>query len=332
MEAWTIFLLVVLTMSVWGLIAAVVWAVRNRDESKTEQMTVLQAEMKALREQVSENLGTVTRHVRVFGDVQRGIGEVTKATEQILAVGQNIAALQDILRAPKPRGGLGEIMLGNLLAQVLPCDCYCLQHAFDDGTRVDAAIYLADHVVPIDAKFPLENFQRMLDAGDDKARESLRRTFVRDVKRRVDETAKYIRPDAGTFEFAMMYIPAENIYYEVLSAEDLFNYALDRHVIPVSPNSFFAYLNVVVFGLRGPQIEENARLLLGQLSRMGKDFEDCQGAFRTLGTHIAHAHNKYNEVDSRLDHFGDRLSDIAAGAALPSAGDRAALPDTDANG
>jgi DNA recombination protein RmuC len=314
----TVILLVILIISVWGLIASVVWlALRSRSGTKSEQITALQTEMSALREQVGQNLGTVTQHVQVFGDVQKGIGEVTEATKQILALGQNIAALQDILRAPKPRGGLGEIMLGNLLAQVLPGDRYCLQHTFDDGTRVDAAIYLADHVVPIDAKFPLENFQRILDTGDDKEQESLRKAFVRDVKRRVDETAKYIRPDAGTFEFAMMYVPAENVYYEVLSSEDLFSYALDRHVIPVSPNSFFAYLNVVVFGLRGLEIEENARLLLGQLSRLDKDFGDCQETFGTLGRHITHAHSKYTEVDAKLGRFGGRLSDIAAGAVLP---------------
>jgi DNA recombination protein RmuC len=326
MDAVTVFLLVILIISVWGLIAAVIWlALRSRGGTKSEQITALQAEMAALREQVGQNLGTVTQHVRIFGDVQKGIGEVTKATEQILTLGQNIAALQDILRAPKPRGGLGEIMLGSLLEQVLPCGRYCMQHSFDDGTRVDAAIYLADHVVPIDAKFPLENFRRILDAADDKEREASHKAFAHDVKRRVDETAKYIRPDAGTFEFAMMYVPAENVYYEVLSDADLFEYALGRRVIPVSPNSFFAYLNVIVFGLRGLEIEENARELLGQLSRLEKDFGGCQESFDTLGTHITHAHNKFNDVHTQLGRFGDRLSGIAAGAAMPSPDEQTAL-------
>jgi len=311
------FLLIVLISSAWGLIAAVIWmGTRRRSGASGEQIAALQGEMRALRQQVGESLGTVTQQVRVFGDVQRGIGEVTEATKQILTLGQNIAALEDVLRAPTPRGGLGEMMLGNLLAQVLPSDRYGLQHAFPDGSRVDAAIYLADHIVPIDAKFPLENFQRMLDAPDARQRESLRKLFLRDVKRRVDETSKYIRPDRGTFEFAMMYVPAENVYYELLNSADLLAYALDRHVIPVSPNSFYAYLNVVVFGLRGLQIEENARVLLGQLSRLGTDFDACRQAFSTLGGHISHAHSKYNEVDAKLGKFGDRLADISAGAVL----------------
>jgi len=324
----TVFVLAVLIISVWGLIAAVIWRGMSSRSGTSSEVAALQAEMRALRQQVGENLGAVTQQVRVFGDVQRGIGEVTEATKQILVLGQNITALENILRAPKPRGGLGEVMLGNLLAQVLPSDCYGLQHAFADGTRVDAAIYLADHIVPIDAKFPLENFQRLLDATDDKERESYRRVFLRDVKRQVDETAQYVRPDEGTFEFAMMYIPAENVYYEVLNSEDLFSYALERHVVPASPNSFYAYLNVVVFGLRGLQIEDNARLLLGQLLRLGKDFGGCQEAFRTLGGHIMHAQSKYSEVDAKLGSFGERLSDIAAGAVLPATEDeRGLLPD-----
>jgi DNA recombination protein RmuC len=327
MEVLTIVLLVMLVILVGGLVAAVIWlGLQSRDQRGTDQIAALQAEMRAMREQVGQNLGTVTQQVAVFGSVQEGIGKVTEATTQILALGQDIASLQDILRAPKPRGGLGEIILCNLLAQVLPCERYQMQYSFADGARVDAVIFLADHVVPIDAKFPLENFQRVLDAEDDRERGSARRSFVRDVRRRVDETAKYIRPDAGTFEFAMMYVPAENVYYEVLTAKDLFEYALERHVIPVSPNSFFAYLNVVVFGLRGLEIEGKARLLLGQLSRLRKDFGDIHDAFGALGKHVVHAQSKYGEIDIKMGRFGEKLADVASGAALPGAGDQPALP------
>jgi len=326
MDTLTTLLLTVLILSVWGLIAAVVWlALRSRSGPQAEHMAILQAEMRAMREQVGQNLGTMTQQVAVFGSVQEGIGKVTEATNKILELGQDITALQNILRAPKPRGGLGEILLGNLLAQVLPGEHYRLQYTFDDGTRVDAAIFLADHIVPIDSKFPLENFQRILDAQDDKERTSARKVFIRDVRKRVDETAKYIRPDAGTFEFALMYVPAENVYYEILSAKDLFEYALEQHVIPVSPNSFFAYLNVIVFGLRGLDIEEKAHLLMGQLSRLKKDFGDVHDAYDTLGKHITNAQSKYNEVDVKLGRFGERLTDVATGAALPAGGAQPAL-------
>ena len=328
MEPLTTLLLIVLILSVWGLIAAIVWlALRSRSEGQPEHIAVLQAEMRALREQVGQNLGTMSQQVAVFGSVQEGIGQVNEATRQILAMGQDITALQSILSAPKPRGGLGEIMLGNLLAQVLPRERYRLQHTFGDGTRVDAAIFLADHVVPIDSKFPLENFRRMLDVQNDKERASARKAFIRDVKKRVDETSKYIQPDEGTFEFAMMYIPAENVYYEILTARNLFEYALERRVIPVSPNSFFAYLNVIVFGLRGLDIEEKAHLLMGQLSRLKKDFGDVHGAYDTLGKHITNAQSKYNEVDVKLGRFGEKLTDVATGGALPEGGGAPALPE-----
>ncbi|MBU0703761.1 MAG: DNA recombination protein RmuC [Chloroflexi bacterium] len=327
MDTLTTLLLAVLILSVWGLVAAVVWlALRSRGGPQPEHIAVLQAEMRALREQVGQNLGTMTQQVAVFGSVQEGIGKVTEATNKILELGQDITALQSILSAPKPRGGLGEILLGNLLAQVLPGERYCLQHTFGDGSRVDAAIFLADHVVPIDSKFPLENFQRILDAQDDKERASARRAFIHDARKRVDETAKYIQPDEGTFEFALMYIPAENVYYEILTAKDLFEYALEQHVIPVSPNSFFAYLNVIVFGLRGLDIEEKAHLLMGQLSRLKKDFGDVHGAYDTLGKHITNAQSKYNEVDVKLGRFGEKLTDVATGGALPSGGGAPALP------
>ncbi len=180
-------------------------------------------------------------------------------------------------------------------------------------------------MVPIDAKFPLENFQRMLESEDDKERESARKAFIRDVKQRVGETARYIRPDQGTFEFAMMYVPAENVYYEILTARDLFEYALEQRVIPVSPNSFFAYLNVIVFGLRGLRIEEKARLLLGHLSRLRTDFKVVEETFETLGRHITHAQSKYNEVSTQLSRFGERLDTIVAGA-LPSSEGQPSLP------
>jgi DNA recombination protein RmuC len=322
---YTALLVILIPMCV--LIAAVIWlVVQSRRAPKAEQIAALQAEMEALREQVGQNLETVTRHVEIFGNVQEGIGRVTQATNQILELGQDIAALQDILRTPKLRGGLGEILLANLLEEVLPGERYRLQYTFNDGTRVDAVILLADRIVPIDAKFPMENFQRMLDAENERDRQSARRSFIRDVRQHLDETARYIKPDMGTFEFAMMYIPAENVYYEILRTESLFDCALKQHVIPVSPNSFFAYLNVIVFGLRGLEIEKKASLLMGQLSRLKTDFNGIKRAFGTLGGHIGRAQQKYTEVDAKLTQFDEKLADMAKGATLSDVNERPLLP------
>jgi DNA recombination protein RmuC len=269
----------------------------------------------------------VTEHVKVFGNIQEGIGKVQQTIEHLAKLEKEMGKLQDILKTPKLRGGFGEILLGNLLKDILPESCYTLQFAFQNGEKVDAAIFLAGRILPIDAKFPLESFQRMSDSEDDKEHKRACQDFAKSVKQRVDETAKYILPAQSTFEFAMMYVPAENIYYEIISNRDLFAYALAQHVIPVSPNSFYAYLNVIVFGLRGLKIEENARLIQQQIVGLGKQFEGIQTEYQTLGGHIGNANKKFEEVRHKMDRFDDKLSDISDGAALAEPSAAAALPE-----
>jgi DNA recombination protein RmuC len=243
-------------------------------------------------------------------------------------VGRDISGLEQILRAPKVRGGLGEVLLERLLADILPADGYRMQHAFRSGDKVDAVVLVAGRLVPVDSKFPLENFRRLLEETDDDRRERARRAFVRDVKNRVDEVAKkYIVPDEGTFDFALMYIPAENVYYEAVlrddagSAEDsLLGHALSRRVVPVSPNSFYAYLQVILLGLRGLRIEQNAREILGVLGRLSVDAGKFREQFDTLGRHLTNARNKHEEAGALLTRFEARLEDVAG------RGDQPALP------
>ena len=160
---------------------------------------------------VGERLDSTTR---VVTDVQRGLGELSEATRKVYEVGRDVASLQDILRAPKLRGGLGEFLLGDLLAQVLPPSHFTLQHGFRSGERVDAVVRLGMGLVPVDAKFPLEDFRRLLEAADDDARARARKAFAQRVRKHVDDVAgKYILPDEGTYDFALMYVPAENVYY-----------------------------------------------------------------------------------------------------------------------
>src|SRR6185369_5701362 len=172
------------------------------------------------------------------------LGELREATTKVYEVGRDVATLHDILRAPKLRGGLGELLLGDLLAQVLPPAHFTLQHAFRSGERVDAVVRLGDGLVPIDSKFPLEDFRRLLEAADDDQRTRARKAFVARVRKHVDDIAtKYVLPDEGTYDFALMYIPAENVYYETIirdAASDLVAYALAKKVIPVSPNTLYA--------------------------------------------------------------------------------------------
>ncbi len=265
---------------------------------------------------------------RVVGNVQKSLGGLEESNRKIYEVGKDIASLQEILRAPKLRGGFGEFLLGDLLGQILPTDHYATQHAFKNGEKVDAVIKLGGSVVPVDSKFPLENFKRMMNGGSEEEKGKARRQFVTDVKKHIDAIAsKYILPDEDTYNFALMYIPAENVYYETIIKDDAFGgdrnisqYALSKRVIPVSPNSFYAYLQAIVLGLKGMKIEERTKEILQYLGRLNGDFSKFKDDFELLGKHLGHAQSSYQNADKRLDQFAQKL--VAAEA------DKKELPDS----
>ncbi|MBN1574665.1 MAG: DNA recombination protein RmuC [Deltaproteobacteria bacterium] len=278
----------------------------------------LEANARAVADRLRENSQTMDR---TRENVDRRLEKVTEslmglesAQEKIFEVGKDILELQDILKAPKLRGGLGEFFLEDFLRQILPPNNFKTQFAFSTGEKVDAVIKLGSGLVPVDSKFPMENFKKYItETGEDKKR--LRAVFARDVKKHIDDIKqKYIRPDEGTFEFALMYIPAENIYYEtIIRDEDLggdksiLSYALANRVIPVSPNSFYAYLQAIVMGLKGLQIEESARLMYGHLERLKSDLTRFKEDFDTLGTHLKNARSKYDDAGGKLGKFEDKL-------------------------
>jgi DNA recombination protein RmuC len=230
-------------------------------------------------------------------------------------VGKNIASLSDILRAPKFRGGIGELLLGDLLSQILSPEHYKLQYSFSSGDRVDAVIILKVGMVPVDAKFPLESFQRIIASSEDEYQKKHKREFTRAVKGHIDSIAqKYILPDEGTFDFALMYIPAENVYYETIIKDEglgeeksLLNYALEKRVIPVSPNSFYAYLQAIALGLKGLQIDKKAQEIMQYLARIRGDFDRFKDEYTTLGGHIERTRKKYDDASKSLDRFEDKL-------------------------
>ncbi len=276
-----------------------------------EAMGLIQSAQSTMGERLDQAAAAVSQ-------VHGQLGTLTEATRRMELVGRDIAGLEQILRAPKVRGGLGEIMLERLLEEILPGGCFRLQHAFRGGDKVDAVIALGDRLVPVDSKFPLENFRRLLEEPQEDRRRTARRAFGRDVRNRVDEIAKkYILPDEGTFDFALMYIPAENVYYEVIvkdgdeAEEDaLLSYALSRRVIPVSPNSFYAYLQVILLGLKGLRIEQNAREILATLGRLTGDLTRFREHFDTLGKHVTNAKNKYEEATTALARFEAKLESV----------------------
>ena len=245
--------------------------------------------------------------IKVFGELQEKLGQLTEKTKIIEDAGKNISSLQEILRSPKPRGGLGELLLERLLADILPGEFYKLQHKFRSGETVDAVVRIGGNLVPIDAKFPLEDFERMIGVESEEEQQNLKRQFVRTVNKHIDAVAKYILPDENTFDFALMYVPAENIYYETICQSDIYSNCIKKKVFLVSPNSFNAYLQAIVLGLKGLRIESATREILGRLERLQGDFNKFQHDYDTLGGHIYKAARKYEEASAKLTRIGDKL-------------------------
>ena len=281
-----------------------------------------------LMQKTQQNLGErLDNAARVVGGVQKTLGSLEEANRKIYDVGKDIASLQEILRAPKLRGGLGEFFLGDLLSQILPPEHFFIQYAFRSGERVDAVIKLGGSLVPVDAKFPLENFKRMLDGASDDEKAKAKKTFAADVKKHIDAiAAKYILPDEGTYDFALMYIPAENVYYETIIKEDgvssdksLSAYAMAKRVIPVSPNSFYAYLQAIVLGLKGLKIEARAKEIGQYLRRLEGDFSKFRDDFNLVGKHLGHAQACFQSSEKRLEQLGQKLL---------AAGDKEELPES----
>jgi DNA recombination protein RmuC len=285
-------------------------------EQVTQQFQVISTQMNQQLKNMSMDLNTrLERTTQVVTKVHEGLGKVSEATKHIFELGKDISSLQEILRAPKFRGGLGEFLLENLLSQILPPKFYQLQYAFKNGERVDAIIHLGEGKVPVDSKFPLESFKRVIACENEEERRKARREFERDVKKHIDDIArKYIREEEGTYNFALMYIPAENVYYEAILKDDsfgedgsLFSYSLERKVIPVSPNSFYAYLQAIALGLKGLTIEEKAGEILAQLSMVEGDFFKFKSDFEILGSHLENARKKFEQADKKLARLEDRV-------------------------
>jgi DNA recombination protein RmuC len=244
-----------------------------------------------------------------YKDVENRLNSLFEASRKIYEVGKDVASLNDILKSPKIRGGLGEFLLEDLLAQVIPADNFEVQYAFATGEIVDAIIKLSGgKFVCIDSKFPLENFIKLQNSDAD-TKDSLKNKFIKDVKKHIDSiSVKYVNPAQGTFDFALMYIPAENVYYEIISGsnqEDLIAYCYAKKVIPVSPNNLFVYLQTILVGLKGFQIEQNAKYIYEMLEDLNKKFHGFNEDFSTLGGHIHKAKNKFEQTEKTLSKLND---------------------------
>jgi DNA recombination protein RmuC len=247
---------------------------------------------------------------KLLKDVTERLTKLDETNKQVVSFADQLQSLQDILKNPKQRGILGEYYLETLLKNVMPPGGFQMQYAFKDGTIVDAAVFVKEKVIAIDSKFSLENYNRLSEERDPVERERLEKQFKTDLKNRIDETSKYIKPDEGTMDFAFMFIPHEAIYYDLLVAQvgsvkintrDLIEYAFkEKHVIIVSPTSFMAYLQTVLQGLKALQIEESAKEIRKRVEELGVHMRAYDQYVQSMGKSLSTTVNHYNKAHNEL--------------------------------
>jgi len=272
-------------------------------------------------------------------EVAREQTKTNESTTRFMAIADQLANLEKVLKHQKQRGNLGEASLELILSNILPPGAYKMQYRFQNNDAVDAVIVTKEGVIPVDAKFSLDNYNRVTNAIDDKQREELEKEFKNDLKKRIDETAKYIRPEEGTLPFAFMFIPAEGIYYDLLINEvgavkvntrNLIDYAYnEKKVIIVSPTTFAAYLQSVLYGFKAFKIEESAKDIIKRVDELGKHlkaYEDFMGKLgNSLGTTVNHYNSAYKEM-GKLDKDVTRITGETPGLE-PIALDKPAIRD-----
>ena len=280
----------------------------------------MQRSLGATEQQLLTQSGTTQRTLSDLGVKLATLGE---QSARIGDLAKDVGSLHDLFRAPKLRGGFGELLLERLLADNLPASAFELQYGYRDGSRVDAIVRFAERIVPIDAKFPIESFNAMAAAANDAERAPRRRAFIQQVKRHVDAVAKYISPADGTIDYAFLYFPAEGVYYEAVIVEpELREYCSERRVLPTSPNTLVAYLQMVSLGLRGLAMEERSRELNESLRRAALELEKFRVGYDVLGDHLKNATKKHSESIRGLDRAADAIEAVGR----PLGAEQATLP------
>jgi len=329
METAILALLLILISAVGVLL----WIVLKRQAPKgdSQSLIMLQNQMQELNRTLDTKLGESTKQMsdsvkaqlgesaKIVRNVTEGLTKLEETNKQVISFADQLKQLQDVLKNPKQRGILGEYYLESVLQNVLPPDSFKMQYVFKNGEIVDAVVFVKDKVVPIDSKFSLENYNRLIEASDATERDKYEKAFVNDLKLRITETSKYIRPEEGTTEFAFMFIPSEGIYYDLLSNkvgdgdESLIQRAAGKHrVIIVSPTSFLAYLQTVLQGLKAMDIEDKAKDIIKNVDRLRKHLSKYDDYYKKLGSAIGVTVSHYNagykelgKIDKDVLHLTD---------------------------
>ncbi|MDP3052848.1 MAG: DNA recombination protein RmuC [bacterium] len=309
-----IFLIVILLVLLGGL-ALIFWFLKNRlavPKNDEQSLLMIQNQIGEITKTLDNKLGESTKSMqsqfdsssRLIKEITQELTKVGEGQKQVVDVARQLEDLQDILKNPKQRGNLGEYSLELLLQNFFPHN-YESQYEFKDGTKVDFIIRIKDKIIPIDSKFSLENYQRISEANDENQKQKLEEAFKSDIKKRIDETAKYIKPEENTMDFAFMFIPSEAIYYDLLvnkigalkvNTRDLIEYATrEKKVIIVSPTSFIAYLQTVLQGLKAMHIEEETKTIIKNVEELRRHLIGYADFSKKIGVHLGTTVNMYNQ-------------------------------------
>ena len=267
----------------------------NMNSNSLNMTKILQENSKQLNERLD-------RTALVIGDVTREIGKMSE-------IGHSMQEIQDFLKSPKLRCNLGEQVLNDLITQIFPKNTFNLQYSFKTGDKVDAVIKTDAGILPIDAKFPMENFQKMTKAKNKEDLEIYRKDFIRDIKKHIETISKkYILPDEGTMDFALMYVPSENVFYEIVNEDEILEYAKTKRVYVVSPSTLYAHLQTILLSFEGKKIESKAKEIFKLLRSMQTDYSKTNEAMDVLSKHITNASNQMANVNKTFSQIGQKLN------------------------
>jgi DNA recombination protein RmuC len=340
MSSGALTIIIIFLILIIGINAYILWRILNKKDEKSEKNDVgfqlLLQHVNDLSRTLDAKIGETTRQMNdsvraQFGESAKLIREVTvgltkldETNRQVVSFADQLQNLQDILKNPKQRGILGEYYLETLLKNVLPPGQYQMQYAFQNSEIVDAVVFVKDKIIPIDSKFSLENYNRLTEEKNPAEKERLEKLFVNDLKNRIQETSKYIRPGEGTMDFAFMFIPHEAIYYDLLinkvgavteDTENLIQRAANKYkVIIVSPTSFLAYLQTVLQGLKAMQIEETAKDIIKRVEELGKHLKSYEEYHKKLGNSLGTAVNHFNSAGKEFKKLDKDVVRITGGA------------------
>lgn len=266
--------------------------------SKEDRKVLLQS-LQRNTKSLNERLDNAAK---IIAGVQRNVGEMSE-------IGRGIKDLQEFLQSPKIRGNIGEQVLKELLSQMLPKQSFHLQYSFKSGEKVDAAVKTSAGIIPIDSKFPMENFRKMMSAESESDKKTYERQFERDVKKHVNDiSTKYILTKEGTIDYALMYIPSEAVYYEIVNSPRLFEYSSEKRVLPVSPTTFYAFMKAILMSFEGQKIEAKAREILAAIRAIQKDYNKVEDNLSTLQRHLNNAFNMMGNVLSSFTQLGQKIT------------------------